>query len=63
MVPGKLTASEVVSRKALETAQGGELTVRVEDGTAMVDDAKILKTDIMTSNGVIHVIDSVVLPK
>lgn len=62
VVPGKLMASDVVGRSSLETAEGSSLAVRVEDGTAMVDAAKIVKTDVMASNGVIHVIDTVVLP-
>ena len=46
-----------------KTVNGQSLTIRVNDGTVMVDNAKVVKTDILCSNGVIHVIDSVVLPK
>jgi uncharacterized surface protein with fasciclin (FAS1) repeats len=42
--------------------QGQSLRVRTEGGTVMVDNARVIKTDVMASNGVIHVIDSVVLP-
>jgi transforming growth factor-beta-induced protein len=46
-----------------KTGNGQSLTISVNDGTVMVDSAKVIKTDILCSNGVIHVIDSVVLPK
>lgn len=62
VVPGRLTASEVVSRDDARTVQGQKVSFRVKNGTAYVDGAKILATDIETSNGVIHVIDSVILP-
>jgi transforming growth factor-beta-induced protein len=42
--------------------QGSKVKVKVEDGTVMIDGAKVVKTDIETSNGVIHVIDAVILP-
>ena len=45
-----------------ETLQGKKLTIQVKDGAVMVDKATVTKTDIECSNGVIHVIDSVVLP-
>lgn len=62
VVPGRLTASDVLASPHLTTVQGQDLSVKVEDG-AMVNQAKIVKTDIFGSNGVIHVIDSVLLPK
>ena len=46
----------------VKTVQGGELTIATAGGV-MVDNAKVIKTDIVTDNGVIHVIDTVVLPK
>jgi uncharacterized surface protein with fasciclin (FAS1) repeats len=46
-----------------KTVNGALLTISVNNGEVMVDNAKVLKTDILCSNGVIHVIDSVVLPK
>jgi uncharacterized surface protein with fasciclin (FAS1) repeats len=46
-----------------KTVNGQSLAISVKDGTVMVDNAKVIKTDILCSNGVIHVIDSVVLPK
>jgi len=51
-----------VNMTSAETVNGQSLTITVKDGTVMVDDAKVIKTDIMCSNGVIHVIDAVVLP-
>jgi uncharacterized surface protein with fasciclin (FAS1) repeats len=41
---------------------GRELRISTENGSVMIDDARVMATDIMASNGVIHVIDSVVLP-
>jgi uncharacterized surface protein with fasciclin (FAS1) repeats len=63
VVPGRLMASDVVGSEYLKTVQGQEIKVWTKEGKAMVDNAVILKTDIGTSNGVIHVIDSVILPE
>ena len=63
VVPGRLMASDLVGSEYLKTVQGQRIKVSTRDGKAMVDDAVILKTDIGTSNGVIHVIDSVILPE
>lgn len=59
----KLMAEDVVKMETIMTVNGKEITVMVKDGKAMVDDATIVKTDIMCSNGVIHVIDGVIIPK
>lgn len=61
VVPGKVMAKDVKAGK-VKTVQGGELTVATSGGVS-VDSAKVLKTDVVADNGVIHVIDSVVLPK
>jgi uncharacterized surface protein with fasciclin (FAS1) repeats len=61
VVPGKVTASQV-KPGAVKTVQGQSLRVRTEGGGVMVDNARVIQTDVMASNGVIHVIDSVVLP-
>ncbi len=61
VVPGRLMAADVVSADSLKTAQGGKLTVDTTDG-ARIGNASIIQTDITTSNGVIHVIDTVLLP-
>jgi uncharacterized surface protein with fasciclin (FAS1) repeats len=62
VVPGKVMAADVVDLDSAKTVNGAKLNISVEDGTVMINDAKVVKTDIKTSNGVIHVIDSVLLP-
>jgi uncharacterized surface protein with fasciclin (FAS1) repeats len=62
VVPGRVMAADVVKISSADTLQGGKLTVRAQGGTVMVDEATVTKTDIECSNGVIHVIDTVVLP-
>ena len=62
-VPGTVMAKDVVNLKTAKTVNGQELTVKAVNGSVMVDSAGVVKTDIVCSNGVIHVIDSVVLPK
>jgi len=62
VVPGRVMAKDVAGINSAETVQGQSLTVSIENGTPMVDNAKIIQTDIAASNGVIHVIDSVVIP-
>lgn len=61
VVSGKVMAKDVKPGK-VPTVQGQSLTIGASSGNVMVDNAKVVKTDIVTSNGVIHVIDSVVLP-
>jgi uncharacterized surface protein with fasciclin (FAS1) repeats len=61
VVPGKVMAKDVKAGK-VKTVQGGSLTVTTEGGV-MVDGAKVVATDVAASNGVIHVIDTVVIPK
>ena len=61
VVPGKVTAADVVKLTEAKTVQGQ--SVRIDTmGGVMVNDAHVVKTDIMASNGVIHVIDKVILP-
>lgn len=62
VVPGALRAADVVAVTGLQTLQGQRLDVRVEEGEVSVDGAVVVKTDIVCSNGVIHVIDAVVTP-
>ena len=62
VVPGKVMASDV-KPGAVKTVQGSAFTVRTQGGKVMVDNANVTKTDIGADNGVIHVIDSVILPK
>jgi len=61
VVPGKVMAADVKAGQ-VKTVQGSMLTIKT-DGGVMVDGAKVTATDIVASNGVIHVIDSVVIPK
>ena len=62
VVPGKVTAAQVKPGD-VKTVQGQSLRVRADGDAVMVNNARVTKTDIMASNGVIHVIDTVVLPK
>ena len=59
---GKLNASDVIGRDSIDTIGGQAPTVSVNDGTVRIDNATIVKVDIPASNGVIHVIDTVLLP-
>ena len=61
VVPGKVMAKDVKAGM-VKTVQGSSLTIATASGVT-VDNAKVLKTDIVADNGVIHVIDSVVMPK
>lgn len=62
VVPGKVMAAQV-KPGPVKTVQGQPLTVSASYGTVMINNAKVVKTDIIASNGVIHVIDTVVLPQ
>ena len=62
VVAGKVLASDVVKLKSAKTVNGKEVSIKVSDEGVMVDAAKVVTTDIEASNGVIHVIDSVILP-
>lgn len=62
VVPGAVKAADVVKLTGATTVQGQNVDIKVADGKVMVDGAQVIKTDIETSNGVIHVIDSVILP-
>jgi uncharacterized surface protein with fasciclin (FAS1) repeats len=62
VVPGKVMAADVSDGLVAETLRGAEVSFSVSDGKVMINDAEIVATDIETSNGVIHVIDSVILP-
>lgn len=63
VVPGKVMAADVIRLKKAKTVQGQEVKIKAGSGGVMVDNAKVVQTDIETSNGVIHVIDTVILPK
>lgn len=62
VVPGKVMAEQVVTLKEAVTAQGLPVQIKVEDGKVFINDAQVIITDIVTSNGVIHVIDTVIIP-
>jgi len=63
VVPGKVMAADVIKMKSAKTINGQMLTLNAKNGAVMVDNAKVVMTDIEISNGVIHVIDTVVLPE
>ncbi|GIU79323.1 MAG: hypothetical protein KatS3mg005_2561 [Bryobacteraceae bacterium] len=63
VVAGKVMASDVVKLKEAKTVQGSAAKIKVSGGEVMIDNAKVVKTDIICDNGVIHVIDTVILPK
>jgi len=62
VVPGRVPASEVVKLHSAKTAGGAAIPVRVENGNVFAGPAQVVKTDIGASNGVIHVIDTVLIP-
>ena len=64
VVPGKVTAAAAVKAngKQVKTVNGASFTIKVDGGSVYVDKAKVIKTDIPASNGVIHVIDTVIMP-
>jgi len=62
VVPGRVTASEVVNLNSAPTVNGRRLDINAQNGKVMVENARVVQTDIMATNGVIHVIDAVMLP-
>lgn len=62
VVPGKVLAADVVKLKEAKTAEGSTAPIMVMGNQVMVGNAHVVKADIATSNGVIHVIDTVILP-
>ena len=62
VVPGKVTAAEVVEITSAKTANDMDLKVMVDGKMVKINEAQVVQTDIMTSNGVIHVIDTVLIP-
>ena len=63
VVAGKVMAADVVKVKSAKSVQGGDIKVKVAGGTVMLNGtSKVVKTDIGTDNGVIHVIDTVIMP-
>jgi len=62
VVDGKVMAEDVVTLESAQTLQGEDVAISVKDGMVYINDAQVIITDIMASNGVIHVIDTVLLP-
>ena len=62
VVPGSVKAEQVVTLENAETALGPKVSIMVEEGKVFINEAEVIITDIQTYNGVIHVIDSVILP-
>ncbi len=63
VVPGAVTADQVVTLSSAATLNGAEITITItSEGGVMVDNANVIVTDIETTNGIIHVIDAVILP-
>lgn len=62
VVPGRITATQITALDSAKTVQGESLAIDTSDGVR-VDSARVVQTDIGASNGIIHVIDTVVLPK
>ena len=63
VVAGKVMAADVVNLQSATTVQGQDVKVSASGGGVMINDAKVVKTDILCTNGVIHVIDTVILPQ
>ena len=63
VVAGKVMASDVVKLQSARAVSGDTITVKVEAGVVHVENATVTSADVLASNGVIHVIDSVILPK
>ncbi|WP_407636945.1 fasciclin domain-containing protein [Algoriphagus mannitolivorans] len=62
VVPGKVMSSDLKNGMKASTVQGQEITITLKDGKAMVNNATVTAADIEASNGVVHVIDTVILP-
>ena len=62
VVPGKVMAADVVNLTSAKTANDMDLKVMVDGKMVKINEAQVVQTDIMTSNGIIHVIDTVLIP-
>jgi uncharacterized surface protein with fasciclin (FAS1) repeats len=63
VVPGKVMSRDAAKLNSAKTAQGSSINIKATDNGVMVNDARVVKADIPASNGVIHVIDKVILPE
>jgi uncharacterized surface protein with fasciclin (FAS1) repeats len=62
VVPGRVSAADVVTLTSAATVNGKNVTISAENGEVRIDEARVVTTDIQASNGIIHVIDTVILP-
>lgn len=62
VVPGKVMAKDVVKLSQASTVNGSDLSIKVMDEKVRINDATVIAADVVTSNGVIHVVDTVILP-
>ena len=62
VVPGRVSSADVVKLRTAKAVSGDTIGIKANGGSVMVDSARVVKTDVQASNGVIHVIDSVILP-
>jgi uncharacterized surface protein with fasciclin (FAS1) repeats len=62
VIPGEYLAEDVMDNDQLETAEGEEITIDTSRGDVMIDNAKLVQADINCDNGVIHIIDNVLVP-
>ena len=63
VVSGQVTSKEVVSLNKAETLSGKNIKIQTKDGAVMINDSKVTTADVMASNGVIHIIDTVLIPE
>lgn len=63
VVAGQVMAADVLKLKEAKTVEGSKVKIEVKDGKVKVNDANVVTTDIVCKNGVIHIIDAVILPK
>ncbi|NPV86757.1 MAG: fasciclin domain-containing protein [Anaerolineae bacterium] len=61
-VEGKVYSGEVVKLSSAKTIQGADVVISVKNGQVFINNARVITTDILTTNGVIHVLDTVILP-
>ncbi|MEX0599211.1 MAG: fasciclin domain-containing protein, partial [Rhodothermales bacterium] len=62
VVQGKVTSEQVVNLTSAATLEGSEISISVVDGSVMINDATVTTADVDATNGVVHVIDTVLLP-
>ena len=63
VVSGSVKAADVVKLKKATTVEGGDVHIKVKHGSVYLNKSKVIKADVLASNGVIHVIDTVLIPK